>query len=70
METKGGDEMNFFCPFAKSTCREDCVFYTNAPIRSSESHCRLDEAAVNLDYIGGVIAEKVSREEDSSDNQQ
>lgn len=61
--------MRNFCPFIKDKCREDCVFYTDLPRRSAESHCQIDGAMVNLEYIGGVIAERASKEEDAADNQ-
>ena len=49
--------MNNFCPFINDLCRSDCVFRTTS--RSTGTNCRLDSAAVNLEYIGEVIAEKI-----------
>lgn len=53
--------MEFFCPFINGDCRNDCVFYTKS--KSTESNCRLDEAAINLKYIADFVAEKVDKEE-------
>lgn len=49
--------MKNFCPFIGDFCRPDCVFRTES--RSTDTNCRLDAAAVNLEYISGVIAEKI-----------
>lgn len=57
--------MNFFCPLIKDTCRPDCVFYISYGPKSSDTNCRLDTIAVNLDYIGGIIA---SKEDDVRDD--
>lgn len=54
--------MNNFCPFLKGDCNSQCIFYTKS--KSTITNCRLDAAAVNLEYIGDVIAEHISANEE------
>ncbi len=58
--------MKNFCPFINDYCRVDCVFRTES--KSTITKCGLDAAVVNLEYIGGVIAEKIAAEEEELDN--
>ena len=61
--------MGNFCPFIKDNCRSDCVFRTLS--NSTITACRLDSAAVNLEYIGEIYATKSDEEEDpASENNQ
>lgn len=54
--------MGNFCPFIKDYCRSDCVFRTSS--NSTTTTCRIDSAAVNLEYIGNIYAAKSDEEED------
>lgn len=61
---KGVEAMNYFCPFIRDYCRKDCVFWCES--KSTNSNCRIDAAAVNLEYLGDLAA-KSAEDEAGSD---
>lgn len=51
--------MENFCPFIRDYCKNDCVFR----IARNDNCCRLEEAAVNINYLTGIISDKIDANE-------